>query len=300
MKIIGKECIRDFEKLTDHEEKWLAMELPEVGRPVPPICSIDRNTLAIKTNIGAARNLFLIPWFLGLFVLLFLWTDDFYGAWKGLERSTIHHVEHQKKFYGEDYFEKTTDVWELRIYHRLNNEEKIDLRTYLKYHYGETPHASRTLQVDIGFGFLWAACFVALSICIVRFRQFAPLYIDRDRKVVYTWRKGQVWAQRYDQLHFKCEMPGMYIFLRFEHKNGELWWNRFSIQPSGNPFYNPRILCEPVLAAIAKFVNSGRDAVWQENWQGSLGHYFRKDKKPLDFDERVERILARIDKELAE
>jgi hypothetical protein len=300
MKIIGKECIRDFEKLTDHEEKWLAMELPEVGRPVPPICSIDRNTLAIKTNIGAARNLFLVPWLLGLFVLLFLWTDDFYGAWKAEEKGTIEFVEDLKRTEGEDYFKKTDHPVDLDIYSRLNKEGKIELHRYLKYHYVETPGGNRRLKVDIGFGIFWIVTFVTLSICIVRFRQFAPLYIDRDRKVVYTWRKGQVWAQRYDQLHFKCEMPGMYIFLRFEHKNGELWWNRFSIQPSGNPFYNPRILCEPVLAAIAKFVNSGRDAVWQENWQGSLGYYFRKDKKPDDFDERVERILTRIDAEIAE
>jgi hypothetical protein len=92
----------------------------------------------------------------------------------------------------------------------------------------------------------------------------------------------------------------MYIFLRLEHKNGELLYNRFSIQPSGNPFFNPEVLCMPVLAAIVKFVKSGRDAVWQEDWQGSLGHYFRKDQKPDDFDERVERILARIDAEIAE
>jgi hypothetical protein len=40
--------------------------------------------------------------------------------------------------------------------------------------------------------------------------------------------------------------------------------------------------------------------VWQEEWQGSLGYYFRKDKKPDDFDERVKRILTRIDAEIAE
>jgi hypothetical protein len=44
----------------------------------------------------------------------------------------------------------------------------------------------------------------------------------------------------------------------------------------------------------------GRDAVWEQDWQGSLGHYFRKDKKPDDFDRRVERIIARIDSEIAE
>jgi len=47
------------------------MEMPQVFKPVPPICGIDRKILAIKTNIGSIRNLFLIPWFLGLFVVLF-------------------------------------------------------------------------------------------------------------------------------------------------------------------------------------------------------------------------------------
>jgi hypothetical protein len=142
--------------------------------------------------------------------------------------------------------------------------------------------------------------FVTLSTCIVRFRQFAPLYIDRNRRIAYTWRKGDVWAQRYDQLSFYKYCFGLYVYLRCEHKSGELYCARFCIQPGGNPYYNPAGLCELVLAAIVQFVSSGRDAVWKENWQRSLGRYFRKDKKPVDFDERVKRILARIDAEIAE
>jgi hypothetical protein len=292
--------IAELEKLTDNEGKWLDMEMPKVFKPVPPVCGIDQNILAIKTNIGSIRNLFLIPWFLGLFVVLFLWTDDFYSAWQANERSTIHFVEHQKIIHGEDYFETIADPVALSMYRRLNKEGKFELGRYIKYRYMDTPGGNRRLKVDIGFGIFWIVTFTTLSTCIVRFRQFAPLYIDRKRSIAYTWRKGDVWAQRYDQLSFYKYSFGLYVYLRSEHKSGELYASRFCIQPSGNPYYNPAGLCELALAAIVQFVNSGRDAVWQEDWQGSLGYYFRKDKKPDDFDERVKRILARIDAEIAE
>jgi hypothetical protein len=291
--------IAELEKLADNEAKWLDMEMPQVLKPVPPVCGIDRGILAIKTNIGSIRNLFLIPWFLGLFVLLSLWANDFYSAWKSTEGSTIHFVEHQKIIHGEDYFETIADPVALSMYNRLNKEGKFELGKYIKYHYVDTPGGSRRLKVDIGFGIFWVVAFVTLSTCIVRFRQFAPLYIDRNRRIAYTWRKGDVWAQRYDQLSFYKYPFGLYVYLRCEHKSGELYYNRFCIQPGGNPYYNPAGLCELALAAIAQFVNSGRDAVWPEDWQGSLGYYFRKDKKPNDFDVRVDRILARIDAEIA-
>jgi hypothetical protein len=271
-----------------------------VFKPVPPVCGIDREILAIKTSIGSIRNLFLIPWFLGLLVVLFLWTDDFYSAWKATERDDIQFVEQRKGKYGADYFEITKNDWEISIYKRLNKDGKIDFKTYLKYHYAEKPGIRNTLYADIGISIFLIVTFVTLSTYIIRFRRFAPLYIDRNRRIAYTWRKGDVWAQRYDQLRFYKYCFGLYVYLRCEHKSGALYYNRFCIQPSGNPYYNPAGLCELVLAAIVQFVNSGRDAVWKEDWQGSLGYYFRKDKKPDDFDERVKWILARIDAEIAE
>jgi hypothetical protein len=292
--------IAELEKLVDNEAKWLDMEMPQVLKPVPPVCGIDREILAIKTNIGSIRNLFLIPWLLGLFVVLFLWTDDLYSAWKATERDDIQFVEQRKEKYGDDYFEITKNDWEITINKRLNKDGKIDFKTYLKYHYAEMPGVRNTLYADIGISILLIIAFVTLSTCIVRFRQFAPLYIDRNRRIAYTWRKGDVWAQRYDQLNFYKYSFGLYVYLRCEHKSGELYYARFCIQPGGNPYYNPAGLCELALAAIAQFVNSGRDAVWPEDWQGSLGYYFRKDKKPDDFDERVEWILERIDAEIVE
>jgi hypothetical protein len=292
--------IAELEKLVDDEAKWIDMEVPQVVKPVPPVCSIDRNILAIKTNIGSIRNLFLIPWFIGLFVVLFLWTNDFYSAWKAQERGDLRYVEMCKRELGEDFFERTKSPGDLNIYGRLNKEGKIDFKTYLKYHYVETPGANRRLKIDIGFGILWIVTFAILSTCIIRFQRFAPLYIDRNRRIAYTWRKGDIWAQRYDRLSFYKYPFGLYVYLRTEHKSGELYYARFCIQPAGNPYYNPKGLCELVLAAIVHFVNTGRDAVWPEDWQGRLGHYFRKDKKPDDFDERVDRILTRIDAEIAE
>jgi hypothetical protein len=112
--------IAELEKLADNEAKWLDMELPQVFKPVPPVCGIDQSTLAIKTNLGAVRNLFLIPWFLGLFVLLFLKVDDFHSAWKATERDDVHFVEHRKKIYGEDYFDQTKSPGALNVYSRLN------------------------------------------------------------------------------------------------------------------------------------------------------------------------------------
>jgi len=72
MKIIGTKRLNvDVVRLIDENEDRLKTELPKINAVVEPICGIDKSVLCLKNNMGTIRNIFLIPWCVGLIVVLF-------------------------------------------------------------------------------------------------------------------------------------------------------------------------------------------------------------------------------------
>jgi hypothetical protein len=290
--------------LSDKAKQLLSGDLPKRSKPVAPITAITKSVIKMKDNRVAIRNLFLIPWIMGMFVVLYLQGEDIYKTWKAEERYTIKEINFAKKQYGNEYLNTTTDPLLLK---RLNviDGGKLSLYTYLtkiRYSADYVAYPERILHGDIFHTSVATSLILLLGTISIRMKRHEYIYFDRDRKLIYTWRSGRVWAQRYENLSYTYNPQVMFLYLRFlvpDKEEKPLGFAQYQIQPSGNPYTNPWSQQEPVLAAIVKFMEQGQEAVWPTDWEGRKNFYFFKDKKPEDFDRQLTLILKKIDEEKA-
>lgn len=280
----------------------LEHELPQLKFPVLPIQSISDSVLTLGENSVSFRNLFLLPWIVGMFIVLFLQAHEIYTEWKAAERNKIEDLQYAVEKYGEDHYRTTTDPYVIDLLTVIKNG-KLPFHIYMtEMRYSEKWYAfpDRTFETDILRTSIASVLIIFLGIWAVRMKRVAPLYFDREKKIIYTWRKGKVWAQRYESLSYHLNIQALIFMLRMinpEGKEKPLWWGRYSIQPTGNPFFNFKSLQINVLAAIVKFMELGGRSVWPHDWEGKKPFYFFEDRKPSDFDEQLSLILQKIDLE---
>lgn len=287
-------------QLSDESKQWLEGELPLFKKPTPPTLSISGSILAFKDNYVSLRNMFFIPWMLGMVAVLCLQGNDVYRSWKAAEKNKLRYMDSEIAEQGEDYLKRTQDPIVLKYVDVFEGRTLpfMDYMTKMRYSNEFYAYPDRTRQTDILMTFIPIAILLFLGIWSVSMRRHAPLYFDRQRRIVYSWRFGEVWAQRYENLEYFSNFQSLFIYLRRldpKDEDERPWLVSFPLQPSGNPLMNPRILQENVLMAIVKFMEQGRDSVWPEDWQGRPSFYFRTDQKPKDFDRQLALILKKID-----
>lgn len=284
-------------KLHQQHKELLREETFSETTPVTPIGEVTQQRVGVRTSIGNIRFLFLLPWLIGVCLALHWQVEDFYKAWHGQEIFHLDFINARKKKYGEDYFQTTKDPVVLRMYNRLLNEKKMPLESYLDIRYRYSVGAERALKADIIFGGGAVLTIIILIISILIFKRRAPLYFDREKNLVYTWRKGKVWAQFYNAQWYYQNNIAMTFILYSLHRKHPYKMRRFVVTPSGNPFMNGETLYRPVLAFIHQFMEKGRDAVFKTDWQGRQGWYLFNDNKPKDFDQQLEKTLQVIEQE---
>lgn len=281
-------------KLNDRSSEYLGDDLISDKKPVSPLGEVSNAKVGIRTAFGNLRWMFIAPWLIGVCLTLYWHVADFYSSWQSTEETYLSYIEHRKKLYGDDYFDKTSNNVAIRKYNRINKYGEMPLSTYFEIHYKDSVGADRELMADIVLGLLYFVSIPTLTICLLSFRRRAPLYFDRSRRIAYTWRKGRVWAQYYDELWFYQNHQAMtFILYGFDRKDCFKQRN-FVVMPTGNPFMNGEVVYRPVLAFVTQFMEKGRDAVLNRDWEGRRGWYLFDDKKPQDFDEQLEAVLQHI------
>ncbi|MEJ2407043.1 MAG: hypothetical protein P8171_22715 [Candidatus Thiodiazotropha sp.] len=290
--------------LSDKAKQLLGKELTGKNKPVAPTTMVSNLVMAMKDNRVAIRNLFLIPWIAGMLFVLYLQADDIYSSWKAEELFLVHYVD----LHYEDYVNnniRQSDHEIVKLFLSVLEERKLPLYTYIsrvRYSKNFVAHPDEFLHEDIFRTTLATSLILLLGIISIRMKRHEFIYFDRDRKLIYTWRSGRVWAQRYENLSYTYNPQVMFLYLRFlvpDKEENPLGYAQYQIQPSGNPYTNPWSQQEPVLAAIVKFMEQGQEAVWPTDWEGRKNFYFFKDKKPEDFDRQLTLILKKIDEEKA-
>ncbi len=280
--------------LSQEQDKLLQEETFRLDNPLPPIGEVTKQQLGLRTSWGVLREMFLLPWLLALIVVLWWWSDDIYQTWKSTEETALRFIEVRKKKYGNDYFEWIDDPVVIGMYNDINENGVMPLKKYLNIRYVDSVGAKRRLHRDIFMASFLGIGIPGLFIAILSFRRRAPLYVDREKRLVYTWRKGHVWAQHYDRLWYYENRHALVMVLYGYDKKGRFKPRRFVITPTGNPFVGGPKVHGPVLAAIAHYMAKGRDAVWSEDWQGREGWYLFNDDKPKDFDAQLQKVLDKI------
>ncbi|EDM65983.1 hypothetical protein PE36_12147 [Moritella sp. PE36] len=284
-------------------DELLAYEF-NINCKVPrPILSISKEFLILSNSFVIIRNLFLIPALISVLYLCTAEIQDIYKSWKASEKSTIHFIEFRKNKYGSDYFDTLPENKKYRDiilyeYNRLNNEGELTFNQYITDRHGSfVAYGERNYRHDRNSIIFFGTTIPLLLIWVIGFKRRAPLIFDRKRRLLYTWSKGKVVAQRYDNLR-ALETPSfLAIMLRATVKKGKLGWGRFSVTPQGNTIYNSKDSYQQVLAYIVQFMEYGREHVMPEQteWQGRKGFFLFEDKKPHDFEEQLAVLLVRID-----
>ena len=298
-------------KLVEHpiplmlkREALQAFDLDNRNKVPRPMISVSNEFLILSNSFVIIRNLFLIPALLSVLYLCVTEIQDVYQAWKTSEKNTLHFIEVRKRIYGDDYFE-TLPLNEKRReqilyrYNRLNNDGKLTFDQFLIDRYGDKLYefGDWSRRHDRNSIIFFGTTIPLLLIWIIGFKRRAPLIFDRKRRLLYTWSKGNVVAQRYDNLR-ALETPSfLAIMLRATVKKGQLGWGRFSVTPQGNTIYNSKDSYQQILAYIVQFMEYGREHVMPEQteWQGRKGWFLFEDKKPDDFEEQLSALLVRID-----
>ncbi|GLR06671.1 hypothetical protein GCM10007906_42590 [Vibrio hyugaensis] len=145
--------------------------------------------------------------------------------------------------------------------------------------------------------FLMFLICIALIYWYFRFRIMAYLFFDREKQIVYTWRKGRVAACRFENIGFREKTVGLRLFLYGEKKkagNGYTYKEvEFLVQPSEAMFFNQKRDNNLLLAQLFAFMDEGKQAVIKSSsFERKLPKTWQtKDKKPEDFDARLDEIL---------
>lgn len=266
-----------------------------LASPPAPLGVVSTSSVGVRTSFGNLRFLFLIPWLIGISLALFWILEDIYAGWQDRQSLYAEYIVATKMEHGEDYFQKTNDEVARGIYLIMLNESVLPFKNFLRARYLDEGQLNSSFVTDMSFVGAAIAIIVTLIVSILSFHRKAPLYFDRERKIVYTWRSGRAWAQYYDELwYYNNNVAMTFILYRFD-KKGRFKMKRFVVTPSGNPFLNGEALYRPVLAFIIQFMEKGRDAVWASDWEGRRGWYLFEDRRPEDLNAQIDKVLAYID-----
>ncbi|MBS9436471.1 hypothetical protein EAE91_04575 [Photorhabdus noenieputensis] len=181
----------------------------------------------------------------------------------------------------------------------IGNDKEISLKKYLYYRYTFYPSSSRLLIIDISFllfylliipPFVWAMFFL---------RRQAPLIIDRERQIFYTWYKGKAYAARYPQVGMAEKTNILFFKVYGLDENNNLIGRGFIPNVSSYSFAflssgNDKALA---VAFMVKFLLNGKEEVSKVDYKRREPLiWWSKDKRPADLEAQIPLILAELDR----
>ena len=260
-------------------------------RPPKPVIEVNAHTCAVNHSMQVVRDVFLLYLLIGLMVMAGWHINEFVTEWRNSERLEKKMIEGMKRAYGEDYFQTTKNPFDIALYKSINKDGEMPLRAFMRHKY-ESAYGSRLLIADIVFALLYAPFIPWLLYLLIRFPRYAPLYFDRDQQLIWTWRKGRLWAQRYDDLLVHDSLQGLSFAVRTLKKNGRLQRRFFAAGMPGSPYYTTPESREALLGFVVRFMDYGKKAVWPgADYKIRPGRFLFEDKKPADAEQQIAELL---------
>ncbi|WDG11355.1 MULTISPECIES: hypothetical protein [Vibrio] len=303
--------------------KWWAQFRAEVivvpmEDPLEPFMRVNDNLLTLRTGYHTRRNTIVVPWMLMLTVLTlyFIYDSSYqydFEAHKAQAGRMIESYSENKARY-ISYLsdaQKEGDKEEEDIFRRgialadnaikgysiyFEQDGDVSLFTHMRAlkQLGELDH----FLFGIGLFSFMGALSLGMWLLFLLKPQDAEVYFDRNRQIVYSWRHGRVGAASFDKMGILENHLGLNIVLQFENKNltGYRPMGIVGIDIGKLSFHRESDMTYP-LAQILAFMEHGKEAVITgESFTREPAKYFlRKDKKPDNFEQRVEAALAAQD-----
>lgn len=222
------------------------------------------------------------------------------GVVKSEKYSYQAHLLARKMFAGEDVDATLADDEKRLQYYRelVDSDGKSSLMKYVSaiQQFG-TEHQKKRLKKSFITNSIFFLFVAGCTLLFVRAPRPAALHFDRKRGIVYTWSRGKVLACKYDNLGYQwIDKLGGNVCL-YSEKGG--WFNSVPVrmyaldatsmvhantQQGNQKFF---------IAQIVAFMAEGKEAVIKSEHfhRVERSTYFFEDKKPANFDQRLEALL---------
>ncbi|MBS9436101.1 hypothetical protein EAE91_02575 [Photorhabdus noenieputensis] len=271
----------------------------ETTKHVEILDYLDNKECHIRNTQRRARSIALIPVTLGIISSLILNINGFIEDRKNDEAGIHSWVALVKKKYGEEFYLRNDlpDYMEDARY--IGNDKEISLKKYLHYRYNYYLHSDSFLKIDIGFLLLYLLIIPPFVWAIFFLRRQAPLIIDRERQIFYTWYKGKAYAARYPQVGMAEKTNILFLKVYGLDENNQLIGRGFIPNVSSYSFAflssgNDKGLA---LAFMVKFLLNGKEAVSKVDYKRREPLiWWSKDKRPADLEAQIPLILAELDR----
>ncbi|WP_047046003.1 hypothetical protein [Vibrio mexicanus] len=261
--------------------------------PLEPFMSVGDRILTLRTGYHTRRNSIVVPWMLMLSALSMFFVYDSIPNFDNLQKQVEESLTNFKK-YRETGHTPMYDMDSMETYMKalLNKEGKVTALTYIQAQ--DLRGRGDSVYSTISFNSLMV--FLALSVWLVFLLKprDAEVYFDRQRQIVYTWRHGRVGAAKFDKMGIIENHLSLNIILQFENKK------KTGFEPMaivgidiGKLAFHKENDMTYTLAQILAFMDHGKEAIITgDTFQREPAKYFlRKDKKPADFERRLEAAL---------
>ncbi|MDD1796477.1 hypothetical protein LRP50_25520, partial [Enterovibrio sp. ZSDZ42] len=127
------------------------------------------------------------------------------------------------------------------------------------------------------------------------FPRQAEITFDRKRGIVYTWWEDKIFACRFENLGFVENRLGLMLFFYGEWpKKDQYSITSKYVQPTDKAYFNANDDNSYFMALVLTFMEQGKEAVITgDSFYRKPYPFLRVDKKPKDFDQRLEEVLNR-------
>ncbi|MBS9428627.1 hypothetical protein [Photorhabdus akhurstii] len=271
----------------------------ETIKHVETLDYIDNKECHIRNTQRRARSITLIPVTLGILSSLILNINEFIKERKIDEKAIHRWVGYAKKDYGEKFYLRNDLPADMEDVRYIGNDQEISLKKYLYYRYTFYPSSTRLLIIDISFLLLYLLIIPPFVWAIFFLRRQAPLIIDREQQIFYTWYKGKAYAARYPQVGMGEKTNIFYLKVYGLDENNNLVGRGFIPNVSSYSFAflssgNDKALA---VAFMVKFLLNGKEAVSKVDYKRREPLiWWSKDKRPTDLEVQIPLILAELDR----
>ncbi|MBS9436094.1 hypothetical protein EAE91_02540 [Photorhabdus noenieputensis] len=260
---------------------------------------LDNKECHVHNTQRRARSIALIPVTLGIISSLVLNVNDFIESRKKNEIGIHRWVNLVKEEYGDKFYLRNDlpDYMENARY--IGNDKEISLRKYLHYRYNYYKYSNDIFLTDMAFLLLYLLIIPPFVWGVFFSLRQAPLIIDRERQIFYTWYKGKAYAARYPQVGMGEKTNIFYLKVYGLDENNQLIGRGFIPNVSSYSFAflssgNDKALA---VAFMVKFLLNGKEAVSKVDYKRREPLiWWSKDKRPADLDAQIPLILAELDR----
>ncbi|PHM64359.1 hypothetical protein Xsto_03116 [Xenorhabdus stockiae] len=295
--------------LIDQQEILLKIPMEkksyEALQSYPPLNSIDDKQCTLRNTQRFARTIIFFPILIGVLLTFYYCIESLIELKKRSEINILRTVNSVREEYGEDFYLRKDLPENLENARFIGNDKTISFWKYLYYRYNYFHASTKFLITDfLRFSLLLVFSFYLIHRCFF-WKLQAPIFIDRERQLFFSWYKGKVYAARYSQVGVSNQTDPMKIIhlmglaMYTLDENNTLARRAFQMCLSYDSIlgFNTKLRQDEAHAFIIKYLIQGKDAVAATDYKRFPALFLFKDKKPADFNEQLEHILAELDKQ---